>query len=114
MKQPEFILKNGTRICTNRELGQTRGLLVSESHLAARKANTVGTIHGVVGGHGGDVYFVAHLDGLCAAVYCFDEFELASLGNPCTRCSGTGIDWDSCRAEQRYTRCATCAGTGGT
>lgn len=75
MKQPEYILKPGTRIHTHPVLKSTDGMFVVQRHLDARAANTPGTIRGVVPGHGGDVYYVAHhADNV--AVYCFTEFEL--------------------------------------
>lgn len=76
MKQPEYILKPGTLIHTHPVLGSTGGFFVVRRHLDARKANVPGTVGGVVPGHGGDVYYVAHGAGDDVAVYCFTEFEL--------------------------------------
>lgn len=74
MNQPEYILKNDTKIVTHRTLDSTQGLCVSSQYIAARKSGAKATIFGVVGGHGGDVYWARHEDG-SEAVYCFTEFE---------------------------------------
>jgi len=68
-------LPTGTRIRTHAVLGTTTGMMVASQHLTARKPDTLGTINGIAGGHGGEVYFVAH-EGTIGA-YCWDEFELA-------------------------------------
>jgi hypothetical protein len=60
--------------------------MVSDKNLNARKPNATGWIVGIVGGHGGDVYWVAHtskkpetgdtIPGNLTGAYCFTEFEL--------------------------------------
>jgi len=82
MNQPTYLLPNGARIRTHAELGSTRGMMIVDKHLAARAPNSVGTIVGVVGGHGGDVYWVEHSIGGDAAAYCFTEFELEPRVDP--------------------------------
>ena len=81
MKQPTYILENCTRIRTHTKLGSEKGMMIAPKYLANRKPDLVGEIFGVVGGHGGDVYWVKHKtedDSLfgAQAAYCFDEFEL--------------------------------------
>lgn len=79
MQQPTYILNNGTRVRTHATLGTTEGMNVAAVHRAQRRPNAEGTIAGVVGGCGGDVYWVRH--GGCGDVvapYCFDEFELVA------------------------------------
>src|SRR5262249_12077501 len=77
MKEPEVVLRNGTRVVTNATLDSTRGLMVVPRALEARRPSTPGLVVGIVPGHGGDVYWVRHhADGVVAA-YCFTEFELA-------------------------------------
>jgi len=76
MRQPETILPNGTRVRTHAELESTRGMMVHPAHLSARRPGAEGAIAGVVGGHGGDVYYVEHAPGEPWAAYCFTEFEL--------------------------------------
>ena len=78
MKCPEHILKPGTTIVTNYELESTKGFLIAEKHINARRINTNGVIAFPVPGHGGDVYFVDHADG-STGVYCWSEFELAEF-----------------------------------
>ena len=51
-------------------------MMIAQRYLDARKPNQTGTIAGVVGGHGGDVYWVKPDDGGEVAAYCFSEFEL--------------------------------------
>src|SRR4051812_44052293 len=77
MKQPTFILQTGTPVIIHRSLAKdaTGGMMIKTEYLEARTAGATGKIVGVVGGHGGDVYWVQHDDGKKAA-YCFDEFEL--------------------------------------
>jgi|HubBroStandDraft_5_1064220.scaffolds.fasta_scaffold1300916_2 hypothetical protein len=75
MKVPEYILRIGTRVVTHARLGSTRGFIVAQKLLEARRPSALGLIWGVVGGHGGDVYWVKHDDGTGAA-YMSDEFEL--------------------------------------
>ena len=67
MNQPEYILETGTRVKTQETL--------THNPPGTRHTNAAGSINGVVGGMGGDVYWVEHEDGTRGA-YCFDEFEL--------------------------------------
>jgi hypothetical protein len=78
MREPKFILANGTKIVTNAKLDPTTGFLIAPKHLALRKPATSGEIYGVVGGHGGDVYWVRHEGDEYLAAYCYSEFELES------------------------------------
>lgn len=75
MEQPDYLLEAGTKIKTHETLGQTKGFLIRQDYLDNRKPNTEGTIRGIVGGHGGDVYWVENEDHSIAA-YMFTEFEL--------------------------------------
>lgn len=75
MKQPESVLPPGTKIRTHAVLGDTRGMLIGPGNVSMRKADTPGEIRGVVGGYGGDVYWVQHPGDVLFAPYCFDEFE---------------------------------------
>lgn len=77
MNQPDYILKDGTKIRTHATLDSVGGMMVHHAHLAARTADADGEIAGVVGGHGGDVYWVRHGQDECLAAYCFNEFEYA-------------------------------------
>ena len=76
MNQPKYILDQGTRIRTHAKLGTTQGMNVAAIHIDQREADAEGTIAGVVGGCGGDVYWVTHEGSGPSAVYCYDEFEL--------------------------------------
>lgn len=67
-------VKQGMRIKTNAELGETAGMMVGKTYIHARKASTPGIVKGFVPGHGGDVWWIEHEAGNIA-VYCFDEFE---------------------------------------
>lgn len=90
MNQPEYILNNGTTIETHSNLDgeQVAAILVASKHIEARRTNEQGTIIGVVGGHGGDLYWVKHEHG--TAVYGFWEFELSRQG----RCADCAPDYD--------------------
>lgn len=77
MKQPEQVLENGTKIVTHETLHTTGGLMVRPDAIGARRGNKKGSIKGLAGGHGGDVYLVEHADGSIAA-YGWAEFELAT------------------------------------
>jgi len=50
-------------------------MLIAQRHLDARRESTPGFVCGIVGGHGGDVYWVRHESGVLDAPYCWDEFE---------------------------------------
>ncbi len=68
MQQPEVILAGGTRIRTHGSMPREGGgFMITERHLEVRKSDTVGVISGFVGGHGGDVYWVAHIGDPCTA-----------------------------------------------
>src|SRR5271166_3569941 len=110
MQQPEFILNPFTRVLTN-QLYSTGGFLITQKHLDTRKPDTVGAITGIVAGHGGDVYWVAHLGDPCTAAYGWEEFELAPATKPCPECQGTGIDWKTSHATSHCTACSNCKGT---
>lgn len=96
MEQPEYTLKDGTKIRTHAHLARADGMMVHHAHLAARSANATGEIAGVVGGHGGDVYWVRHGSDECLAAYCFNEFELEAkkpdVACPYGMCGGNGIE----------------------
>jgi hypothetical protein len=72
VNQPGTILRNGTSVRTSEQLDDGRGLPL-QGH---RKPGAPGTIAGVVGGFGGDVYWVRHDDDGSVGAYCFTEFEL--------------------------------------
>ena len=115
MQEPSVILSNGTRVRTTDRATHTPeaelGLLVSPKHLETRKPLTAGVICGWVAGHGGDVYWVAHLGAPCTAVYGWWEFELEPPKNPCTACKGHGMDEQASREAGRWSPCAACGGT---
>lgn len=67
-------IKAGINIVTNDSLESTRGMLVAERHLAARRPGIQGVIKCYVPGHGGDVWAIEHDDG-SVAVYVYTEFE---------------------------------------
>ncbi len=60
-------------------LSSTKGFLIAEKHLKARRAISTGIVQGYVPGHGGDVWWIKHDDGSVAA-YGVDEMEPASSG----------------------------------
>jgi hypothetical protein len=111
MNEPETILPNGTRIRTSNPLDSTAGFMVKEKHLQARKPGAVGIITGIVGGHGGDVYWVAHFDTDVTAAYGWMEFELEPAKNPCPKCDGMGLSNELSKAQSRWVACPTCNGT---
>lgn len=80
MKEPATIIPAGTLIRTHAVLDSTQGMLVAAERLNARVSDTVGTIKGVVAGHGGDVYWVEHNGGKVAA-YCWSEFSLVEASS---------------------------------
>jgi len=82
VQQPTYILDNGTRVHTHATLGTTRGMNVAASHIDQRETNAEGEIVGVVGGCGGDVYWVMHEGSGPCAPYCFDEFEIVPDAAP--------------------------------
>ena len=111
MNEPTHILPNFTRIVTSNPLGSTGGFIVAQKHMEMRKPGAVGVICGIVGGHGGDVYWVSHLGDSLPAPYGWMEFELAPVENPCGQCQGTGTDWYTSRTSHTYTPCVHCHGT---
>lgn len=78
MKQPQTILEKNTLVRTNAVLDSTQGMMVREGNLKCRKPNASGLIKGVVGGHGGDVYWVQHDPSEMLAPYCYTEFEVVT------------------------------------
>lgn len=111
MNEPEYILESGTRIRTNEPLASTGGFLIAQKHMDVRKPNAVGAICGIVGGHGGDVYWVAHIGDPCMAAYGWMDFELEPAKEPCPECKGTGIDWKTSHDTKLCTACSNCHGT---
>ncbi len=73
MQQPDTVLSPGTRVYTAATLESAEGLWLQ--HCDARRPEALGRIQGVVGGYGGDVYWVKHDDGSIAP-YSFTEFDL--------------------------------------
>ena len=74
MEEPTYILSTGTRVVTHSTLADGHGLPRGGS---MRKPNQPGIIAGVVGGYGGDVYWVRHdVENDELAPYVFTEFEL--------------------------------------
>jgi hypothetical protein len=78
MREPRFILTNGTKILTHAKLDPITGFSISSKHIDLRKPETSGEIYGVVAGHGGDVYWVRHEGDVYPAAYCYSEFELVA------------------------------------
>lgn len=74
MKQPSLILAEGTEVQTHTDL-VFPDFMVHPTNIANRTPGAKGKIAGVVGGHGGDVYWVDHGDDKSAA-YGWWEFEL--------------------------------------
>ena len=50
------------KVITAPVLYHTSGLLLPDHILKRRKPNTVGFVHGIVAGHGGDVWWINHSD----------------------------------------------------
>mgnify|MGYP003453362837 CR=1 FL=1 len=74
MHQPEFVLESGTPVHTHKTLESEQGMIAMPSLLANRRPDADGTIHGIVPGHGADVYWVKHQDAKIAP-YAFSEFD---------------------------------------
>ncbi len=72
MKRPDKI-KIGMTVRTTK-LDSTDGLFVKQEILDRRQEGKVGTIVGLVSGHGGDAWFILHQDNSMAA-YWFTEFK---------------------------------------
>ena len=83
MDQPEYILESGTRVQVNEKLDTPSGMLIKAEVLERRTPGVSGQINGVVGGHGGDVYWVRH-DGEedKGSAYGWWEFELEPVPTP--------------------------------
>ena len=111
MDEPETILDFFTRVRTSSPLGSTGGFLIGDKHMAMRKPGAIGAICGIVAGHGGDVYWVAHVGDTAKAAYGWMEFELAPPVDPCPTCKGSGIDWPTSAATSLCTACPACSGT---
>jgi hypothetical protein len=116
MDEPTVILSNGTRVRTTVEAKHApdaeRGLLIEPRHLVVRRPNAAGVICGFVAGHGGDVYWVAHLGDPCTAAYGWWEFELELPKYPCGACNGHGMDEAASRAARCWMPCIACDGKG--
>jgi len=83
MEQPEYILKNGTRVQVHETLPSTTGMMIKAETLAHRTPGVRGQISGIVGGHGGDVYWVRHDgDEDTGSAYGFWEMELEPVTPP--------------------------------
>lgn len=76
MDSPQHILEVGTIVRTHKQLGSTGGMIVREDALKRRRPDVIGVIGPIVGGHGGDVYWVFHGPEEQPAPYSFAEFEL--------------------------------------
>lgn len=71
-------VKTSPEVKPGADYEQTKGMMINEKHLIARRPNAEGTIRGYVGGHGGDVWWVEHSPDDVAA-YVFTEFEEVQL-----------------------------------
>jgi hypothetical protein len=111
VNEPEAILPQNTRVQTCSMLLSTGGWFVREKHLEVRKPDAIGVICGVVGGHGGDVYWVDHIGDPCMAAYGWREFNLAPAQDPCPVCKEGGFDWVASHAKNIGTACSACGGT---
>jgi hypothetical protein len=67
-------IKEGLRVKTVMALGNTKGMFIKQEYLNARQPNKEGTVLGYVAGHGGDVWWVEHDDGMVGA-YVFNELN---------------------------------------
>jgi hypothetical protein len=78
MNEPEYVLKNGTKVQVHDTLNPPVGMLIKEDILARRTPGVRGQVCGYVPGHGGDVYWVRH-DGEedTGSAYGWWEFELS-------------------------------------
>jgi len=72
---PEKLCATGTLVRTTDVIGGTGGMLVAEKNIAAAREAFLGFLWGYVPGHGGDVWWVRHLDG-SAAPYMIHELEV--------------------------------------
>jgi hypothetical protein len=64
------------RACGPTTRSRRRTLCLSRSCISQHGASASGTVSGVVGAHGGDVYWVMHAGAEVPAAYCFNEFDL--------------------------------------
>jgi hypothetical protein len=67
-------MREGINVRTHARLRDTRGFMIAERHLLARRTDAAGTVLSWVPGHGGDVWWVRHNDGEVAP-YCNDEVD---------------------------------------
>jgi hypothetical protein len=63
-------------------LGDTRGILVASKHLYSRQIGKIGTLKGIVPGHGGDVWWVLHDEASIVTAYATTEFKRHSSKRP--------------------------------
>jgi hypothetical protein len=87
-------IETGLKVKTSAELEDTRGMMVAQKHLDCRTPGITGTVEGLVGGHGGNIWWVKHDDGAVAA-YCYTELEpitpeptASELKDLCKHCGG--------------------------
>lgn len=113
MEEPKYVLSYPQRIRTHATLGSTAGWFVPEHALAQRRPDAVGCICGIVAGHGGDVYWVAHEGSKGRVPYGWQEFELEPMPDaPCSACEGSGIDFPTSAKTGVGTACSLCGGSG--
>lgn len=67
-------VKSGLRVKVVK-LDTTEGMRVALKHRIVRATGITGIVDGVVGGHGGDVWWVKHDDSDDVGAYCFTELE---------------------------------------
>lgn len=67
-------IKPGMKVKVTRDDG-TEGMFVLPDNIRTRGVGKIGTVINYVPGHGGDVWFVRHGDGVAA--YCFTELEVS-------------------------------------
>lgn len=56
-------------------LGETTGFCIHSRHLCVRQVGVLGTVTGLVSGHGGDVWWVKHDGGDTIGAYVVTEFK---------------------------------------
>ena len=70
-------VRQGILVRTNKHVDDpdsTKGFLIKEEYITARKSNVAGQVQSYVPGHGGDIWFVRHEDGSVGA-YGFPELD---------------------------------------
>lgn len=102
MEQPDTILESGTVVFTHENL-TAPSFLIKGEYLDERRSGKLGVIVGVVGGHGGDVYWVRHCgldtrDRGPISAYGFWEFELS----PDSDSTSDGFFWDHLNRDVEY------------